>query len=86
MSTPSVAFTFGGISTKSFAINSLDFNTGPFDLGSKLCVGAIMGSDQQDVNGVNFAIIGDTFIKNWYTVFSYDALNGDPAVGFAQNR
>lgn len=28
----------------------------------------------------NLYIIGDTFIKNWYTVFSYDAADGAPAV------
>lgn len=31
----------------------------------------------------NLYIVGDTFIKNWYTVFSYDAYDGEPAVLFA---
>lgn len=31
----------------------------------------------------NFYLVGDTFLKNWYTVMSYSANNGSPAVLFA---
>lgn len=40
--------------------------------------------DITDANGVKFAIVGDTFIKSWYSVFNYN-VNGKPAVGFAKN-
>lgn len=39
---------------------------------------AIQGSD-----AISFFVIGDTFLKNWYTVFSYSANDGKPAVLFA---
>lgn len=31
----------------------------------------------------NFYVVGDTFLKNWYTVMSYSANDGSPAVLFA---
>jgi cathepsin D len=34
-----------------------------------MCRGAVQGMDVQDANGNNFAIVGDVFIKSYYTVF-----------------
>ncbi len=38
--------------------------------GSTQCVGGVIGEDV----GENMAIIGDEWIKNWYTVFDYGNL------------
>lgn len=42
------------------------------------CLAGLAGIDLTDIE--NLYVIGDTFIKNWYTVFSYDASDGEPAV------
>ncbi|KAG8986917.1 Type I transmembrane sorting receptor [Tulasnella sp. 427] len=68
-----ITITFG--STK-YAINPADFNLGPVSSGSSSCVGGIIGHDV--VGGL--AIIGDEFLKNWYSVFNYDT----KTVGFAK--
>ncbi|KIO28275.1 hypothetical protein M407DRAFT_22485 [Tulasnella calospora MUT 4182] len=69
----SIAIAFG--STK-YAINPADFNLGPVSEGSSLCVGGIVGDDV----GGSLAIIGDEFMKNWYSVFNYST----KSVGFAK--
>lgn len=43
----------------------------------------VYASDTQDPNGSLISIMGDVFIKNALTVFSYSQ-NGSPAVGFQQ--
>ncbi|KAG8910150.1 hypothetical protein FRC01_006520 [Tulasnella sp. 417] len=68
-----VSFVFGG---KPYAINPQDFNLGALQEGSSDCVGGVLGEDLGD----NLAIVGDEFMKNWYSVFDYDRL----AVGFAK--
>ncbi|KAG8920159.1 Type I transmembrane sorting receptor [Tulasnella sp. 417] len=72
---PEIAFVFGG---QSYAIDSNDFNLGPATSDGSLCIGAIMGLDQ----GVNFATVGDAFLKNWYSI--YDA--GGNRVGLAKSN
>ncbi|KAG8939429.1 Type I transmembrane sorting receptor [Tulasnella sp. 424] len=72
---PEIAFVFGG---QSYAMDATDFNLGPLDQTGTLCMGAIMGIDQ----GVNFATVGDAFLKNWYSV--YDA--GGNRVGLAKSN
>ncbi|KAG8945216.1 hypothetical protein FRC04_001122 [Tulasnella sp. 424] len=59
-----------------YAINPVDFNLGPISSGSSTCVAGIVGGDAGD----GIAIIGDEFMKNWYSVFDYD----NRAVGFAK--
>lgn len=46
-----------------------------------MCIAGFAGLDIY--TDENLYIVGDTFIKNWYTVFSYDAYDGAPAVLFA---
>lgn len=47
------------------------------------CIAGFSGGDLTGID--NLYIVGDTFIKNWYSVFSYSAANGQPAVLFAPN-
>lgn len=64
---------FSGSVGISFAnIGNLNFNTADLNIGSVgggMCTGAVQGQDEQDINGNDFAIVGDTFIKSYYTVF-----------------
>ena len=56
------------------------FNLGETESGSGQCVGAISG---QDVGlGPNVWLLGDSFMKNVYTAFSFD----QKAVGFAARK
>lgn len=47
------------------------------------CFAGLMGLDFGESEDFNEYIVGDTFLKNWYTVMSYSANNGSPAVLFA---
>ena len=53
------------------------FNLGPRQDGSGLCIGALVGQDMG--LGTNVWLVGDSFMKNVYTVFSFE----QNAVGFA---
>lgn len=72
-----VALGFNGIADP-LQFSLADFNIGPGST-SDYCQGAVMGLDIQDANGQNFAIVGDVFMKSYYTRFSI----ADSAVGFA---
>ncbi|KAI0823444.1 acid protease [Trametes gibbosa] len=73
-SPPSISFSWGG---KQWAITADNFNLGETETGSGKCVGALAG---QDIGlGSNVWLLGDSFMKNVYTAFSFD----DDAVGFA---
>ncbi|TCD70576.1 Type I transmembrane sorting receptor [Steccherinum ochraceum] len=73
-SIPEVAFSWGG---KSWTITADNFNLGETEQGSGQCVGALAG---QDLGlGDNVWLLGDSFMKNVYTVFDF----GQNAVGFA---
>ncbi|EJF55819.1 acid protease [Dichomitus squalens LYAD-421 SS1] len=74
-SPPTIAFSWGG---KKWAISSDNLSLGETESGSGKCVGALAG---QDLGlGSNVWLLGDSFIKNVYTAFSFD----DDAVGFAK--
>ncbi|OJT14715.1 Aspartic protease [Trametes pubescens] len=74
-SVPQVAFSWGG---KSWAISADDFNLGMTEQGSKDCVGALAAGDIG--LGKSTWLLGDTLMKNVYTVFS----TNQTAVGFAK--
>jgi len=65
--------------TTQYAVNPADFNLGAVSSGSSQCVGGIIGEDIGGSGSNQLAIIGDEWIKNWYTVFDM----GNLRVGFA---
>ncbi|KAI0745716.1 acid protease [Earliella scabrosa] len=73
-STPSnIAFSWGG---KKWAISAANFNLG--QVSKTMCVGAIVG---QDLGlGTDVWLLGDSFMKNVYSVFSFEK----NSIGFAQ--
>nr|VWO98977.1 Probable mitochondrial substrate carrier (Putative mitochondrial carrier protein) [Ganoderma boninense] len=73
-SAPDVSFSWGG---QDWAISAEALSLGETEQGSGTCVGAISGGDLG--LGDNVWLLGDTFMKNVYTVFSVD----DNGVGFA---
>ncbi|KAI0334716.1 protease [Cubamyces sp. BRFM 1775] len=73
---PTLAFAWGG---KSWDISFANLNLGETEPGSGQCVGALAG---QDLGlGSDVWLLGDSFMKNVYTVFSFAIAKG--AVGFA---
>ncbi|KAK7023139.1 peptidase A1 domain-containing protein [Favolaschia claudopus] len=74
-----VTLSFGG---QAWPISSQDMNLGPVEQGSSMCAGAIfdltLGSNAG--GGGPSWVIGDTFLKNVYSVFRQNPM----AVGFAQ--
>ncbi|TFK91850.1 acid protease [Polyporus arcularius HHB13444] len=73
--TPQVALSWGG---KTWAISADSFNLGQVEEGSSDCVAAIIAMDLG--LGDNVWLVGDTFMKNVYSVFSIDK----NSVGFAE--
>ncbi|KIL56219.1 hypothetical protein M378DRAFT_194361 [Amanita muscaria Koide BX008] len=73
-SVPSVSFSWGG---KNWAISSSIFVLGETQEGSGQCVGALSGRDLG--LGDDVWLLGDSFMKNVYTVFDF----GSNTVGFA---
>ncbi|KAI0632403.1 acid protease [Trametes polyzona] len=74
-SAPKVTFSWGG---KSWSISADDFNLGETEEGSGQCVGALVAGNLG--LGDSTWLLGDTLMKNVYTVFSVDK----NAVGFAK--
>jgi len=76
-----ITLSFGG---KSWPINSDDMNLGPISRGSSQCLGGIfdlgLGSNIVSGSGNPSWVVGDTFLKNVYSVFRATP----PSVGFAQ--
>ncbi|KAI0823420.1 acid protease [Trametes gibbosa] len=74
-----VSFAFGG---KSWPVSAADMNLGP--ISSTMCVGGVFdltqGSDVSGGGGNPTWVVGDTFLKNVYSVFRANP----PAVGFAE--
>ncbi|KAG9024367.1 Type I transmembrane sorting receptor [Tulasnella sp. JGI-2019a] len=62
-----------------YAVNIADFNLGQVSSGSSTCVGGIIGEDIGGTGANQLAIIGDEWMKSWYSVFDYGSLR----VGFA---
>ncbi|QRW12729.1 aspartyl protease [Ceratobasidium sp. AG-Ba] len=70
---PSVAFNFGGVS---FAMSSDSLSIGTTDSTNTTCAGSIMAADGVPKDAW---IVGDSFMRNVYTVFDAD----NSQVGFA---
>ncbi|KAG0145715.1 hypothetical protein CROQUDRAFT_658385 [Cronartium quercuum f. sp. fusiforme G11] len=82
-SAPSLSLTFGGIS---YSIAPDDFNVGTVDESGKMCLGAIFAVESATSSSTTTSltpawIVGDSFLKNVYTVFR--ASPSPAAVGFA---
>lgn len=75
----SVSFSFGG---QDWAIDSDDMNLGQIDAGGSMCAGAIFDLTLGANTGTGGPswVIGDTFLKNVYSVFRQNPMS----VGFAQ--
>ncbi|KAJ3748858.1 acid protease [Lentinula detonsa] len=74
-SAPEVSFSWGG---DSFTVSSDNFNLGSTSSGASTCVGALAA---QDLGlGDSTWLLGDSWMKNVYTVFSF----AKTAVGFAK--
>ncbi|KAG2016244.1 aspartyl protease, variant 2 [Coprinopsis cinerea AmutBmut pab1-1] len=76
-----ITLNFGG---KSWSISPDDMNLGQTSFGSSLCLGAIfdlgLGSNIPENSQNPGWVIGDTFLKNVYSVFRADP----PSIGFAE--
>ncbi|KAJ6609854.1 aspartic peptidase domain-containing protein [Mycena sp. CBHHK59/15] len=72
-----VALSFDG---RLFSISTSDFNLGMTWSNSPDCVGGILSLDQSAGFPQNLAIIGDEFLKSWYTTYDYSE---GTRVGFA---
>jgi len=74
-----ITFAFGG---SAYTIDSQDMNLGSIDRGGNLCAGAIFDLTLGANVGSSSPswVVGDTFLKNVYSVFRQDPLS----VGFAQ--
>ena len=74
-SPPTIAFNWGG---EDWAISPENISLGETEQGSGQCVGALAA---QDIGlGNSLWLLGDSFMKNVYTAFSFD----DSTVAFAQ--
>ncbi|EPS93454.1 hypothetical protein FOMPIDRAFT_147447 [Fomitopsis schrenkii] len=71
---PQLAFNWGG---KTWNVSAANFNLGKTSNTSEYCVGALAGQDFGV--GDNVWLLGDSFMKNVYSVFSFD----QNTVGFA---
>jgi hypothetical protein len=45
------------------------------------CLAAIAGADLSPTE--NLYVVGDSFLKNWYSIYSFNNYNGQPSVSFA---
>lgn len=80
---PSFTLTFGG---QAYTIAPDDFNVGAIDVSGTMCLGSVFAVDSNSSTSKSSTspawIIGDSFLKNVYTVFRSSGSNS--AVGFAR--
>ncbi|KAG2037492.1 aspartic peptidase domain-containing protein [Suillus americanus] len=74
-SNPTISFSLGG---HDFGLSIQDFKLGQDGYGSTNCIGGIIGLDDAFMEGI--VIIGNAFMKSWYSVFDY---SHGARVGFA---
>lgn len=58
-------------SNRPYSIHKDDMNLGKLSDESEDCVGGIIGVSSEHGLPANLAIIGDVFLKSWYTTFDY---------------
>jgi len=86
-SNPNVGFSFGGINGQVFTIDPTDFNLGTASSGNGQCVGGIIGMDfTNGVTGQSIGIVGDEFLKSWYSVFDYNTAAGSGSTATSSAR
>ncbi|ORY89648.1 aspartic peptidase domain-containing protein [Leucosporidium creatinivorum] len=79
------------IGSIAFVFNGVHYEIPPTDLLRAIsrdrsqCLLTIAGVDNKDARGNSVAIIGDVFLKNAYSVYSY-SYNGAPAIGLAHSN
>jgi hypothetical protein len=61
-----ISISFNG---KPFAVNMADFNLGKTSSGGSMCVGGVLGIGSGFPD--NLAIVGDAFLKSWYSIYDY---------------
>ncbi|QRV93809.1 aspartyl protease [Ceratobasidium sp. AG-Ba] len=66
-----------------YQIHPWDFNLGRTDPNSNECVGSVLGLPDDFPS--DFAIIGDEFLKNWYSVYDYRH-NGRVGLAYSVNN
>lgn len=82
-STTTVGFSFAGGSSV-YYINAADLNAGTVGKASAgMCISTITGYDLEGLSGGNIAVLGDSFMKNVYSVFRYKSGSTAAGVGFA---
>jgi hypothetical protein len=58
------------------------------DPSQTLCLSSVLQADigsTMDPPVANFNIVGDSFLKNWYSCYSYDGVNAGAGVLFAKS-
>ena len=67
-----------GLDDNYYSVQVKDFNLGKTSSRSKDCIGGVLSMD--DGFPSNLAIVGDAFLKSWYSIYDY---TGDARVGLA---
>ncbi|KAI0339816.1 acid protease [Trametopsis cervina] len=71
-----VALSFSG---RPFSMHTDDFNLGKLSEDSSECVGGIIGVNPSSGFPTNLSVVGDIFLKSWYSTYDYTG----ERVGFA---
>ncbi|KAJ6499363.1 aspartic peptidase domain-containing protein [Mycena sanguinolenta] len=75
-----IEFAFG---QNRFAVNPADFNLGMTAPDSPDCVGGVLPLSAASGFPQDLAIVGDEFLKSWYSIFDYGSDGGNARVGFS---
>ncbi|KAF7376093.1 Acid protease [Mycena sanguinolenta] len=75
-----IEFAFG---QSRFTVNLADFNLGMTEPDSSDCVGGVLPLSAASGFPQDLAIMGDEFLKSWYSIFDYGSDGGNARVGFS---